>query len=292
MHHLRPTLLALLGASALAACASAQHVPASPSAAAPAPAPAAPAAPAPDRWTRLERPGWKLVWHDEFDGTELDRSKWEHEQGGLWRNGELQFYTARPENVRVEGGHLVIEAREEDFFGNDFTSGRLRTAGKASFTYGRVEAKLRVPPGQGLWPAFWMLGDTFSTTGWPGCGEIDVVEIIGREPARVHGTVHGASYHGASGLSGAYTLPQGALADADHVYAVEWEPREIRWYLDDVQFHRVTPADLPVPAHWAFDRPFYLIVNLAVGGTWPGDPDETTPFPAQLRVDHVRVYQR
>lgn len=276
-----------------AACASVSPPPA------PEATPAAPAAPSPaaapstpDLWTGLERPGWKLVWHDEFDGTELDRAKWEYDQGGLWPNGELQFYTARPENVRVEDGHLVIEAREEDFFGNDFTSGRLKTAGKASFTYGRIEARMRVPAGQGLWPAFWMLGDTFRTVGWPGCGEIDVVEVIGREPATAHATVHGGSFHGAAGIHGARTLPSGALADAAHVFAVEWEPGVIRWYLDDVQYHQVTPKDLPDPGHWPFDRPFFLVVNLAVGGTWPGDPDGTTPFPAQLRVDHVRVYQR
>lgn len=238
------------------------------------------------------RPSWKLVWHDEFDGDALDRTRWEYDQGGLWSNGELQFYTARPENVRVEGGHLVLEARAEEYFGSEYTSGRLKTLGKATFQYGRVEARMQVPAGQGLWPAFWLLGADFPTVGWPGCGELDVMETIGREPGRVHGTAHGASFHGAGGIQGTYALPHGALSDAEHVYAIEWEPGEVRWYVDDVQYHRVTPRDLPRPEAWPFDRPFFLIVNLAVGGTFPGDPDATTPFPARLRVDWVRVYQR
>ncbi len=256
-----------------------------------APTPTAPAA-AEDRWSRLERPGWELAWHDEFDGTAIDRTRWAFDQGGLWSNGELQFYTDRPANARVEGGQLVLEARREDYFGNDFTSARLKTAGLASFRYGRIEARMQVPAGQGLWPAFWMLGDDFTRVNWPGCGEIDIVEVIGREPGTAHATVHGARFRGAGGITRAYTLPRGALADAEHVYAIEWEPRVIRWYLDDVLYQTVTPEDLPVPAEWPFDKPFSIILNLAVGGIWPGDPDASTPFPAQLRVDWVRVYRR
>ncbi len=281
----------LAAATTLAACATPRLTAPDPAILGPEPAKAPVEAP-PDRWTNPERPGWKLVWHDEFDGSELDRTKWEYDQGGLWNNGELQFYTARKENVRVEDGHLVLEARAEAYFGNDFTSGRIKSQGKASFRFGRIEARMQVPPGQGLWPAFWLLGDDYATTGWPGCGEIDVVEVIGREPASAHGTAHGASFHGAGGLHAAYTLPGDALSDAEHVYAVEWEPGEIRWYVDDVQYHVVTPRDLPRPEEWPFDKPFFLIVNLAVGGGWPGDPDATTPFPARLRVDWVRVYQR
>jgi beta-glucanase (GH16 family) len=282
--HLAPLLVAFL----LAGCSTVRPTAAAPQPAA-AEAPPAPAAPDP---ASPERPGWTLVWHDEFDGDALDPARWGYDQGGLWSNGELQFYTARKENVRVEGGHLVIEARKEEFGGNDFTSGRINTVGKASFTYGRMEARMQVPPGLGLWPAFWMLGDAIARVGWPGCGEIDVMEAIGKEPATVHATVHGASFHGVGGLTRAYRLPAGALSDAEHLYAVEWEPGEIRWYLDDVLYQTIRPKDLPVPAHWPFDEPFHLILNLAVGGTWPGDPDDTTPFPAQLRVDYVRVYQR
>ncbi len=245
-----------------------------------------------DRCSRLERPGWELAWHDEFDGPGIDRTRWAFDQGGLWNNAELQFYTDRPANARIEGGRLILEARREDYFGNDFTSARLKTAGLASFRYGRIEARMQVPAGQGLWPAFWMLGDDFSRVSWPGCGEIDIVEVIGREPATAHATVHGARFHGVAGIHRAYTLPRGALADAERVFAVEWEPGVIRWYLDDVLYQTVTPRDLPDPSGWPFEKPFFIILNLAVGGTWPGDPDAATPFPAQLRVDWVRVYRR
>lgn len=283
----RAGLLAAALAALLAACAGAPRGTAPASAAGP-----APAARAADPWAALERPGWRLVWHDEFDGAALDAGKWTHDQGGLWANGELQFYTARPENVRLDGGQLVLEARAEEYFGNDYTSGRLQTKGKAAFVHGRIEARMQVPPGQGLWPAFWLLGADIDAVNWPGCGEIDVVEVIGREPARAHATVHGASFHGGGGIHAAYELPRGALSDAPHVYALEWEPGELRFYLDDVHYQTVRPGDLPRPDEWPFEKPFFLIVNLAVGGTWPGLPDATTPFPAQLRVDWVRVYQR
>lgn len=274
----------LLAAALALGCASAAPARTTP----PAGNAAAPAEPRP----APEREGWELAWHDEFDGPGIDRTKWTFDQGGLWRNGEQQFYTDRPANARVEGGRLIVEARREDFFGNDFTSARLKTHGLASFLYGRIEARMQVPAGQGLWPAFWMLGDGFPKVNWPGCGEIDVVEVIGREPSVAHATAHGARFHGGAGLTRAYTYPGGALADAEHVFAVEWEPGVIRWYLDDVLYHTITPADLPDPAGWPFDKPFFLIVNLAVGGAWPGDPDATTSFPAQLRVDYVRVYRR
>jgi beta-glucanase (GH16 family) len=249
-------------------------------------------APLADRWSRLERPGWELVWHDEFDGPAIDRSRWTFDQGGLWSNGELQFYTDRPANARSENGQLVLEARREEYGGNEFTSARLKTAGLAAFRYGRIEARMQVPAGQGLWPAFWMLGESFPRAAWPGCAEIDIVEVLGREPATAHATVHGARFHGAAGITGAYTLPRGSLADAPHVFAIEWEPGVIRWYVDDVLYHTVTPRDLPDPAEWPFDKPFFIILNLAVGGNWPGDPVASTPFPAQLRVDYVRVYGR
>ena len=254
--------------------------------------PAAAPAPGDDRWSRLERAGWELAWHDEFDGPGIDPARWAFDQGGLWNNGELQFYTDWPANARIESGRLVLEARREDYGGNEFTSARLKTAGLAVFTHGRIEARMQVPRGNGLWPAFWMLGDDFSGVGWPGCGEIDIGEVIGRLPATAHATVHGARFHGAGGITRAYTLPRGALADAEHVFAIEWEPKVIRWYLDDVLYQTVKPEDLPVPAEWPFDKPFFVVLNLAVGGTWPGDPDASTPFPAQLRVDYVRVYRR
>ena len=238
------------------------------------------------------RAAWKLVWRDEFDGASLDAARWVRETGGGgWGNDELEFYTDRPENARVENGQLVIEARQESFGGRQYTSARLKTEGLGAWKDGRVEARMRIPRGQGLWPAFWMLGDDIAQVGWPACGEIDIMENIGREPRRVHGTVHGPGYSGAQGVSAPYDLAgPGTFADDYHVYAVEWEADAIRWYVDGVRYATVTPKDLSGP--WVFDRPFFIILNVAVGGSWPGSPDSTTVFPQTLRVDYVRVYQR
>jgi len=239
------------------------------------------------------RSDWRLVWHDEFDGTTLDATKWVRETGGGgWGNNELEYYTDRPENARVEGGQLVIDARQEPFGGRLYTSARLKTEGLGTWKYGRIEARMRIPRGQGLWPAFWMLGSQIAQVGWPACGEIDIMENIGREPARVHGTVHGPGYSGAQGVSAAYNLPgtAGAFADDYHVFVVEWESAAIRWYVDSTLYATATPRDLP--GQWVFNHPFFIILNVAVGGGWPGSPDSTTVFPQTLYVDYVRVYQR
>jgi beta-glucanase (GH16 family) len=237
------------------------------------------------------REGWTLVWQDEFDGDTIDPEKWTYDIGGSgWGNNEWQFYTDRPENARIENGMLVIEAREEQFVSRNYTSARLKTEGLFSFTYGRVEARMKLPYGNGIWPAFWMLGDDFTLVGWPRCGEIDIMEHIGRQPTHVHGTVHGPGYSGGGGIGGYKTFPSGSLSDEFHTYTIEWEPEVIRWYVDDEQFFQVTPQ--VVRGDWVFDHPFFLILNLAVGGAWPGYPDETTVFPQFLTVDYVRVYQR
>ena len=173
-----------------------------------------------------------------------------------------------------------------------YTSARLKTQGKFAQTYGRFEARIRVPRGQGIWPAFWMLGADIDQVGWPRSGEIDVMENIGREPAIVHGTMHGPGYSGGSGIGGAYTLASGPFADDYHVFAVEWMPGEIRWFVDDTEYRRSTPASLPAGAAWVFDHPFFMLLNVAVGGAWPGDPDASTQFPQQMLVDYVRVYSR
>jgi beta-glucanase (GH16 family) len=213
------------------------------------------------------------------------------ETGGHgWGNAELQFYTDRAENARVENGHLVIEARREPFENREYTSARLKTQGLGEWQYGRVAARIQIPRGQGLWPAFWMLGADIGQVGWPACGEIDIMENIGREPSTVHGTLHGPGYSGAQGNSSAYQLAEGAFADAFHVYAVEWEPEVIRWYVDGALYKTATPQD--VPGRWVYDHPFFIILTVAVGGHWPGSPDETTVFPQTMRVDYVRVYQR
>ena len=236
-------------------------------------------------------PGWRLVWHDDFDGPVLDATKWVRETGGDgWGNGELEFYSDRVENAHIDGGYLVIEARRESLATRGYTSARLKTQGLGAWQYGRVEARIQIPRGQGLWPAFWMLGDNIPSAGWPACGEIDIMENIGKEPGRVHGTVHGPGYSGAQGVSSAYDLRAGAFADTFHVYAIEWEPAAIRWYVDDVLYKTVTPQDLP--GRWVYDHPFFIILNVAVGGYWPGSPDATTVFPQTMRVDYVRVYEK
>ncbi len=234
---------------------------------------------------------WSLVWHDEFDGPTLDRTKWVWETGGGgWGNNELEFYTARPENARVEDGHLVIEARQEPFGNRQYTSARLKTQGLAAWKYGRIEARIRIPRGQGMWPAFWMLGGRCEQVGWPTCGEIDIMENIGREPRRVHGTVHGPGYSGARGVSAAYSLRADAFADNYHVFAVEWQAGAIVWYADSAVYATVTPNT--VSGTWVFDHPFFILLNVAVGGSWPGSPDSTTVFPQTMLVDYVRVYQK
>ncbi len=235
--------------------------------------------------------GWQLVWHDEFAGTALDEDSWTFDIGGNgWGNNELQVYTRRTENVRVENGQLILEARREDFLGREYTSARLKTQGLKAWQYGRVEARIKIPRGQGIWPAFWMLGNDILTHPWPDCGEIDIMENIGKEPAIVHGTVHGPGYSGAQGVGGPYELGGGAFADDSHVYAIEWDAGQIRWFVDDTAYLTVTPKD--VPGRWVYDHPFFIILNIAVGGNWPGPPDDTTVFPQIMAVDYVRVYQR
>lgn len=245
---------------------------------------------------------WMRTWTDEFDGPDHslpDPEKWVLESGGGgWGNHELQTYTTRPANLSVEGGHLVIRALRERHTGADgiersYTSARMKTLGRFSQAYGRFEARLQVPYGQGIWPAFWMLGDDIEKAGWPTCGEIDVMENIGREPTVVHGTIHGPGYSGGKGIGTAVRLPSEArFADGFHEFAVEWEPQALRFYLDGTLYATRTPADLPAGAKWVFDHPFFIILNVAVGGDWPGKPDATTTFPQVMRVDYVRVYRR
>jgi beta-glucanase (GH16 family) len=218
--------------------------------------------------------------------------------GGGWGNNELQTYTNRRVNSRIERGQLVIEARRESFTGTDgksreYTSARLKTLGRFATTYGRVEARIQVPRGQGIWPAFWMLGTNIASVGWPACGEIDIMENIGREPYTVHGTLHGPGYSGGSGIGGTFKLPGGGrFADGFHVFATEWEPDRIRWFVDGQLFFTANRKSLPAKAKWVFDQPMFILLNLAVGGNWPGNPDATTSFPQRLLVDYVRVYGR
>jgi beta-glucanase (GH16 family) len=244
---------------------------------------------------------WKLTWSDEFnaaDGTSPDPAKWSFDLGGEgWGNKELESYTSRPTNVQQKGGNLVITALKEDYTGKDgvarpYTSARIKTKGLFSQAYGRVEARMQLPLGKGIWPAFWMLGDDIGTAGWPKAGEIDIMENIG-EAGRVYSTLHGPEYSGAHGISAKYDLPAGEVVNTGfHVYAVEWSPNNIRFYFDDKLIAERTPADLPAGAKWVYDHPFFVILNVAVGGAWPGYPDETTAFPQRMLVDYVRVYER
>jgi beta-glucanase (GH16 family) len=244
---------------------------------------------------------WKLVWSDEFngpDGSAPDSSKWVLETGGNgWGNQELEYYTNRPQNAYLEGGNLVIKAVAEKYTGadnvtRDYTSARLKTQEKFSQAYGRFEARIKIPRGQGLWPAFWMLGANIDTVPWPDCGEIDIMENIGKEPNIIHGTIHGPGYSGGKAIGSPYALPdEEKYADNFHIYAVEWTPKQIRFYVDDHVYETRTRRDLPKGAKWAYNHPFFLLLNVAIGGGWPGNPDASTVFPQTMLVDYVRVYK-
>ncbi|MBL9188244.1 MAG: glycoside hydrolase family 16 protein [Opitutaceae bacterium] len=240
------------------------------------------------------------IWSDEFNqpvGTAPDPARWVYDLGaGGWGNRELQTYTDSRENsfivadpAALDGRALAIRAVRTSTGG--YTSARLKTEGKFSVTYGRIEARMKITRGRGVWPAFWMLGASKPAVGWPACGEIDIMEQVGHEPGKLHGTLHGPGYSGAKGLNGHTTLPSGAsLSEAYHVYAVDWSPGKITWSLDGTVYFTRTPADLPAGARWVFDAPHYLLLNLAIGGNWPGPPDATTVLPQTLFVDYVRVY--
>jgi beta-glucanase (GH16 family) len=246
--------------------------------------------------------GWKLAWSDEFngpDGAGVDGSKWKADVGGGgWGNNELEYYTSSTENAHQQGGALVITATTSHasqygcWYGTcQYTSARLLTAGKVDVTYGRVESRIKIPSGQGLWPAFWMLGENIGNVGWPACGEIDIMENIGREPVTVHGSMHGPGYSGNTPETAVYNLPGGKrFSDDYHVFAVEWEPSVVRFYVDGSLYQTRTPADLPPGTTWVYDHPFFMILNVAVGGGWPGSPDGSTQLPQQMLVDYVRVY--
>ena len=239
--------------------------------------------------------GSKIVWSDEFNGaanSRPDSSKWTYDLGknNGWGNNELEDYTDSTENVSLDGnGHLAIHALKTD---SGYTSGRIKTKGKFEFLYGRIDARIKIPSGQGIWPAFWMLGANFPETNWPDCGEIDVMENVGKEPSVVHGTVHGPGYSGANGISAKFELPGGVQFSNDfHVFSADWSPGSIRFLVDGRPYKTITPADLPSGARWVFDHPFFVLLNVAVGGNWPGPPQPSTVFPATMLVDWVRVWQ-
>ncbi len=248
--------------------------------------------------------GFKLVWSDEFngdDGSSPDSSKWTYDTGGKgWGNNELECYTNLTQNAQMKGGNLVITAMHQPAYAcdggtaKDYTSARLKTQGLFSQANGRFEARIKIPAGQGMWPAFWMLGNNITSVGWPACGEIDIMENIGREPGTVHGSLHGPStVSNTSDATVPFSLPAGQnFADDFHLYAVEWEPGTVRFYVDSNLYGTFTQSQRPAGGTWVFDHPFFIILNVAVGGSWPGSPNATTMFPQQMLVDYVRVYTK
>jgi beta-glucanase (GH16 family) len=229
---------------------------------------------------------WKMVWSDEFNYSGLpDSSNWTNESGFI-RNNELQYYTSgRLENSIVYNGNLMIIGRKEPFVTANYTSASITTEGKHSWTYGKADARIKLPKGQGIWPAFWMLGQNINQTGWPECGEIDIMEHINNEDI-MYGTMHWKNEKHVS--SGATTRCD---VTKYHNYSIEWDRESVRWFLDGTKYHEVSIKD-SVNSTAAFHKPFYLILNLAIGGDWPKNPDETTAFPDTMFVDYVRVYQK
>lgn len=237
-------------------------------------------------------PGYQLVWQDEFNGTTLNTAYWNREvNGNGGGNNESQYYTDREENAYLTDGNLVIEAREESYAGANYTSARLTTQNKQTFTHGRIDIRAILPEGQGIWPALWMLGTNISNIGWPACGEIDIMELVGHEPSTTHGTIHsGPQGQGYSNyIGGDYRLNSGKFSDKYHVFSLIWEQNSIRWLVNDTEFFNISNQN--VEGNYPFNSDFFFIFNVAVGGNWPGYPDASTVFPQQMYVDYVRVFQ-
>ena len=262
----------------------------------PSPEPATPAATTPAATTPTATPttasasnatapateaGLSLKWSDEFNGNTVDWTKWTAHTG-VGHTNELEYYTGRPQNAFVSNGMLTIQSQKKAFEGSQYTSARLETAGKFAFTYGRVEARIKVPSGLGAWAAFWMLGADKNTIGWPACGEIDIMQITGKDVKTNHASTHATGWdtsHSAAGID---------FSQNFHVYGVNWTQNQIQFYVDGKVYQTVVPV---AAKPWPFNTNFYIILNLAIGGTWPGSPDLTAPFSQELLVDYVRVYQ-
>ncbi len=237
---------------------------------------------------------FNLVFEDNFDVDGAPNpQKWTFDLGaGGWGNNELQNYTNRPENVIVQDGNLVISARSESFGGANFTSARLKTQNIFDQKYGRFEARIKLPFGKGLWPAFWMLGSNIEEVSWPQCGEIDIMEYLGNKPTEVFGTIHGPGFAGANSIGKKYNLTADRFDNDFHVFGVEWTENYINWYVDDVLYSQITKEDVEEKGgEWVFDNSFFMILNIAIGGNLPGSPNASTVFPQQMLVDYVRVYK-
>lgn len=232
-------------------------------------------------------PGYTLVWSDEFDGTLVDPLKWSYEvNGNGGGNNELQYYTDFSENSFIENGSLVIQALKKNYMNKEYTSARLRTLNKGDWKYGRFDIRAKLPYGRCLWPAIWMLPSDWEYGGWPMSGEIDIVEILGQEPYKLYGTIHyGSSSQGHQQSGGSYQLQTGTFANDYHVFSVEWDTTGMQWFVDGIKYYTTLHGK-------PFDKRFHMILNVAVGGNWPGSPDNTTSFPQKMYVDYVRVYQK
>ena len=235
--------------------------------------------------------GLNLVWSDEFSGKTINPLVWNYDIGGSgWGNNELEYYTNSSKNAFVTNGYLVIEARKETYKTNNYTSARLLSKDKKSFTYGRIDFRAKLPKGQGIWPALWMLGSNISTKSWPACGEIDIMELLGHEPQKTYGTIHwGAAGGPSTHIGGNYLLNSQTFSDSFHVFSLLWETNKLSFLIDNIPFFSADKSQ--VNGDYPFDKPFFFIMNVAVGGNWPGNPDTTTIFPQRMIVDYVRVFQ-
>lgn len=245
----------------------------------------------------LPERSWQLVWSDDFNkaaNSAPDSTKWNFDIGrgdNGWGNSELQYYTNRPQNISHNGnGNLVITAFQESFVDAGFTSGRIKSKGKFAQAYGRFEARLKTPHGPGLWPAFWLLGANIDSVKWPQCGEIDIMEQRGQQPSINNGSIHGPGYSGGNAITKAYGLTNGRFDEDFHIYALEWGPEFLDFFVDNFLYQRITPAD--VPGNWVYNQPFYIILNIAVGGNYVGFPTSGTPFPQSMTIDYVKVYKQ
>lgn len=250
-----------------------------------------------DNSQKIDKPDYQLSWSDEFNGVAgdlPDATKWAYDIGmgnNGWGNNELEYYTSRPQNISMDGeGNLVITAIKESYQGASYTSARIKTKGLMEQKYGRFEARLKTPYGQGLWPAFWMLGNDSDTVSWPQCGEIDIMELRGQAPNVTLSTLHGPGFSGANAISGTNTLINSRYDNQFHVFAVEWDENKIDFYVDDYLFKRFEKSEVEAKGVWVYDHPFYLLLNVAVGGNFVGAPNQLTPFPQKMTIDYVRVY--
>jgi beta-glucanase (GH16 family) len=248
---------------------------------------------------KIEQRNWQLVWSDEFNGLageSPDSAKWNFDIGvgpnnDGWGNSELEYYTNRTVNASIDSnGNLAITAKSELYAGSAFTSARLKTKGLFEQSYGRFEARIRAPWGPGIWPAFWLLGSNVDTVAWPQCGEIDIMELRGQKPNIINGTVHGPGYSGAAGITKSFAFENDRFDVDFHLFAVEWGKDYIDFFVDNTLYQKITPGD--VTGNWVFDHPFFIILNVAVGGNYVGYPTSQTPFPQTMLVDYVKVYRQ